>query len=141
MTKRVAAKMAANGQIKEIMDRLSRQDEDLKQTKDIQKNTNDKVQLVLEILTGSSSHRTRGIRSTVETLEVDFRVLKEDNDGFKKNVNDLRITVNSCDEKLQKIEESKRFTWSDIRTKMLGIFLGVNTLLAIGVMIKELFFK
>lgn len=120
--------------MEEIMLRLTDQDK-------VQSKTDEKVQLILDILMGSSVHRTRGVRSAVETLEVDFRVLKQDAQEIKTEMEAMKSTVQASDERLRKIDESKRFTWGDIRTKLFAVFVGLNTLLAIGVMIKELFFK
>jgi hypothetical protein len=151
MTKRIAE----NKQIQEITTRLEAQDKVLEETrkvqietKNLQAQNSERLKEVIDILTGSHTHRTKGIRSTVETMETDFKILhadartlKGDIESNKVSLEQMKTTVESCDMRLQKLENGNRFTWADIKTKIFAFLVGINTLLAVVLMIKELFKK
>jgi hypothetical protein len=125
----------------DLISRLNKQDEILMEQQRVQHHTDEKLQIILEILQGSSVHRTPGMRSVVDTMQMDLRTTTENNRDIKKDVESMKDSIKSFDSRLGKIEKGKTFTWDDIRTKIVGVMLAISTLLTISVAIKELLSK
>lgn len=138
-------------QIKQIKEHLNQQDRKHEQTKEGLEGLDKTLKEVLQILGGSKAMGIRGIRESVSTLEKDVKDLDmslqksalEHDKKMSQISLDLEKKVNHIDSSLRHIKENEgkfTFSWADIRTRIVGLFLFIGSLLSIILAIKNIFF-